>query len=319
MNIWKLRLTIFGTLAAIVGLSTLALTAVLYFVGALNVFSLFGLIIPFNIIQWLLAPYMIDALYRVKEMKPSENTELHYTVERLSKKSGIPTPKVMLAHIPIPNAFAYGSPIAGNRIAVTEGLLQGLSKDEVEAVIGHEIGHLKHRDMQVMMFASFLPAIFYYLGFSLMLSGGYGNDRRQGGGAAVIGVASMALYWVLTLLSLRLSRLREYYADQHSASIVDDGRRKLTVALAKISSSSKKFKNRKGEKDKLSSFRALFISDPESAVDAYRFSAFGFGVDEEKLVREILSKKVTSADNFAEVFSTHPNIVKRLKALLEVS
>jgi len=318
MNLWKLRLSMFGTLTLIIGFSTLAFAAILYFTGALSIMSLLILLVPFNIIQWLLAPYMIDAIYNVKEVKPSENPELCHMVERLSKRSGISAPRVMLARIPIPNAFAYGSPIAGNRVAVTEGLLKELNTGEVEAVLGHEIGHLKHRDMQIMMFASFLPAVFFYLGYWLMLSAGYSRDRREGG-AAIIGIVSIALYWILTLLSLSLSRLREYYADQHSVSIVEDGRRKLSVALAKIASSSKRLKARRGDLSGFNSFKALFIADPESAVGEPRFSAFGFTLNEEELVRRIISRKVTAADRFAEIFSTHPNMVKRLRAILGLS
>ena len=116
-------------------------------------------------------------------------------VADLSKKSGISTPQLMLAQIPLPNAFAYGSPLSGSRVAVTQGLLDNLNNGEVEAVLGHELGHLKHRDVQVMMVVSFLPALFYYIGYHLMLSGIFGGgDSKKGGGGnnALLGLAFMA-------------------------------------------------------------------------------------------------------------------------------
>ena len=317
MSIWTLRLSIIGTLAAIIGVTTLVFTAILNAIGAFSIFTLILLIIPFNIIQWLIAPYMIDAFYRVKEVSPTEEPELHRVVERLSARSGIKKPKVMVAHIPIPNAFAYGSPIAGTRVAVTTELLKTLDMEEVEAVLGHEIGHLKHRDVQVMMFVSILPAIFYYLGWSLLWSRMYSREER-GGGAVALGLASMIVYWVLTLLSLHLSRLREYYADRHSVSIVDDGARKLSEALAKISMYTSRV--RKDVVSNFSSFKALFISDPERArSDALVFARERLYSSDYRLVERILRRKITMWDRIVELFSTHPNIVKRIKALQEIA
>ena len=317
MGIWTLRLSIIGTLAAIIGITTLVFTAILNAIGAFSIFTLILLIIPFNIIQWLIAPYMIDAFYRVKEVSPTEEPELHRVVERLSARSGIKKPKVMVAHIPIPNAFAYGSPIAGTRVAVTTELLKTLDMEEVEAVLGHEIGHLKHRDVQVMMFVSILPAIFYYLGWSLLWSRMYSREER-GGGAVALGLASIIVYWVLTLLSLHLSRLREYYADRHSVSIVDDGARKLSEALAKISMYTSRV--RKDVVSNFSSFKALFISDPERArSDALVFARERLYSSDYRLVERILRRKITMWDRIAELFSTHPNIVKRIRALQEMA
>ncbi|RJS80789.1 protease HtpX [Candidatus Bathyarchaeota archaeon] len=317
MSIWTLRLSIIGTLAAIIGITTLVFTAILNAIGAFSIFTLILLIIPFNIIQWLIAPYMIDAFYRVKEVSPTEEPELHRVVERLSARSGIKKPKVMVAHIPIPNAFAYGSPIAGTRVAVTTELLKTLDMEEVEAVLGHEIGHLKHRDVQVMMFVSILPAIFYYLGWSLLWSRMYSREER-GGGAVALGLASMIVYWVLTLLSLHLSRLREYYADRHSVSIVDDGARKLSEALAKISMYTSRV--RKDVVSNFSSFKALFISDPERArSDALVFARERLYSSDYRLVERILRRKITMWDRIVELFSTHPNIVKRIRALQEMA
>lgn len=193
-----------GTLAAIIGLSTLFFMVILSLAGV-NLMLLPFIVVVFNIIQWLIAPFLIDALYRVKEVKKSEDPELHGMVERLSKKSGMKMPRVMKANIPLPNAFTYGSPIAGSRVAVTKGLLETLGPEEVEAVIGHELGHLKHRDVQVMMFVSILPAIFYFIGYSMLLSSMFRRgDERGGGGAAIIGIASIFLYWILTMFTLRM-------------------------------------------------------------------------------------------------------------------
>jgi len=307
-----------GTLAIIIGLSTLFFTVILSLVGSFDLVTLGILVVAFNILQWLISPYLVDALYSVREIPEHENPKLHETIENLSRKSGIKKPRLMLAQIPIPNAFAYGSPIGGSRVAVTSGLLKTLEYEEVEAVIGHELGHLKHKDVQTMMFVSLLPAIFYYIGFSLMLSM-YGRRREGSGGAALLGIGFMAFSWILNMFILYLSRLREYYADRHSASIVEDGPRKLSEGLAKIVHTTRTMRRTRKKTQHLNAFKALFIADPDHAeTDSMAISSITASGDQ-KLVQGILSKKLTTMDKIIEIFSTHPNIVKRLRILQELS
>ena len=311
-----------GTLAIIFGLSTLVFTVIMSLTGVFDLLTLAMLVVTFNIVQWLISPYLVGAIYKVRELRKNENPQLHQMVENLSEKSKISKPKLMLAQIPIPNAFAYGSPLTGNRVAVTQGLLKSLNEDEVEAVIGHELGHLKHRDVQVMMVVSFLPALFYYIGFSLMLSGMYRGRRDDSGGSALIGIGFLIFSWVLNLFTLYLSRLREYYADRHSVSVVDNGGQKLSTGLAKIVNATRKVNNAqkaKREKPNSSAFKALFIADPDRAsVDSAELAAMEVQSDQ-KLVQEITSRKLTFVDKLIEALSTHPNIVKRLRALQELS
>lgn len=309
----------FGTLAAIIGLSTLVLAAILLLVGTLDLITLGIVVVVFNIGQWLLSPYIINAIYRTRELPENENPKLHEIVENLSRKSDIKKPKLMLAQIPIPNAFAYGSPIAGKYVAVTSGLLKTLDYGEVEAVLGHELGHLKHRDVQVMMFVSLLPALLTYIGYSLMLSSMYrSGGKNEGGSAALLGIVFMLFSWVLNMFILYLSRLREYYADRHSATIVDNGSQKLSEGLAKIVNASKNMKRTRKETQNLNAFKALFIADPDHAdADSIAISSMSSQSDQ-RLVQEILLQRLTMIDRVTEIFSTHPNIVKRLRALQEI-
>jgi len=311
-----------GTLALIIGLSTLFFTVILTLTASFDLLTLGILVGVFNIVMWLISPYMIDAMYRVRAMPATEQPKLHEVVADLSKKCNISTPRLMLAQIPLPNAFAYGSPIAGTRIAVTSGLLTTLNDGEVAAVVGHELGHLRHRDVQIMMFVSLLPAVAYFIGYSLMLSGMFGGNQKNQGNGAMLGIVFMAFSWIMNLFILDLSRLREYYADRNSASIVDGGSEKLSTGLVKIVNATKNMdrmgRTRQQTKN-LNAFKALFITDPDRAiVDSAELSNMSVG-DSQKLVQEILSKKLTTADRIFEIFSTHPNIVKRLKALQELA
>lgn len=303
-----------GTLAIIISLSTLVFTVILSLFTTFSFATLGILVVAFNIFQWLISPYIIDSLYRIREIREDENPKLHAMMEEISRKSGMKKPRLMLAQIPIPNAFAYGSPIAGNRVAVTDGMLKALDQGEVEAVLGHELGHLKHRDVQVMMFVSLLPALFSYIGYSFMMSSWYRGRRDEGSGGAMLGLAFMAFSWILNMFILYLSRLREYYADRHSALVVENGSQKLSTGLAKIVQVTKNMGRTKKQKQNLGAFKALFIVDPDHAeTDSMAISAMR--LNDQKLVDDILARKVTTLERVIEIFSTHPNIVKRLKAL----
>lgn len=321
MSIWKLRMSMAGTIAIIIALSTLVSAVILSLAGTFDILTLGILVVAMNLFQWLISPYIIDALYGTRELSADEYPKLHEMVEDLSRKSGIKKPRLMLAKIPVPNAFAYGSPIAGNRVAVTDSLLKTLDQGEVEAVIGHELGHLKHKDVQVMMFASLLPAVFYYLGYSLMLSSWFRGSQKESnsGGAALIGLAFMAFSWILTMFTLYLSRLREYYADRHSALTVENGSNKLSTGLAKIVNATKNMSRSRKQKQNQSAFKALFIADPDHAqIDSAEIGK-ATSSGQEDLVQGILSRKLTLADRIIEAFSTHPNIIKRLRALKELN
>src|SRR5208283_1857319 len=104
MNAWKLRLSMAATLAIIFGLSTLVVAVVLTLAGVFSLLTIGILVVVINVAQWLLGPYLIGAIYKVRELKQAENPGLYQTVENLSRKSGISTPKLMLAQIPLPNA-----------------------------------------------------------------------------------------------------------------------------------------------------------------------------------------------------------------------
>lgn len=315
MGVLKLKFAMYTTLAIIIGVSTLIVAAIMLLAGITNILAIMAMIILVNLIQWLMAPYIIEALYGVREASPLTYGWLHEMVERLSAKSGISKPKVMIAEIDIPNAFAYGSPLTGNRIAVTRGLLNTLKRGEIEAVLGHEIGHLVHKDVQIMMLASLLPALLYYIGYIFVY--GIRSDREEAGVLALIGILSIIASFILNLFVLGLSRLREYYADRHSALIVEDGPRKLQLALAKIVAYTSKAVSLGVNVHSYSSFRHLLIADPSSALRDYEQLREYYG--EYSLVERIKRRKLTFWDNLIELFSTHPNMVKRMRALDEIA
>ncbi len=319
----KLFLGMVGTALAILLVTALGIGFVLYALGVFSFTALLIYTVGISVFQWLFAPAVIELAYSVREADPTRYSWLHEIVEELSRKSGIRKPKVMIADIPVPNAFAYGSPLYGNRVAVTRGLLNVLSRDEIAAVLGHEIGHLKHRDVQIMTFATILPAIFlllarYLFWWSFWVPAAEEREERGATPLILVAVIVGVIGFLLNLLVLGLSRLREYYADYHSALVVRGGARKLQLALAKIVTSTARIVSHRPELlSHLSPFRALFITDPNRAIE--ESEALAEYSREWFIVERLKRRRLTFMDQLMELFSTHPHIVKRLRALDEIA
>ncbi len=244
----KLRLTMAGVAIVIVGLGlalALGVLALLYGPTMLTVYAITGILIFIlfiNILQWLFGPYIINAMYHAREVSPDDPRYgwLVDIVNEVAEANGIKTPKVYIADAPFPNAFAYGSPIAGKRVAITTPLLRILNKDEIKAVLGHELGHLRHRDVEFLMFIGLIPALIYWLGYSLWFSGLWGSWWGEGRGSdspvvlMLIGLGLLAVSFLFNLFLLALNRMREAYADINSAITIPGAARNLQRALAKI-------------------------------------------------------------------------------------
>ncbi|MEM0381131.1 MAG: zinc metalloprotease HtpX [Nitrososphaerota archaeon] len=302
-----LRVSMITIWLVVVGTATLLLTALILYLGlpTFYIYGVIGFVVILNILQWLLGPYLINAVYRVREADAASYQWLYQMVDEVASKSGLrDRPKVMIADIGVPNAFAYGSPLTGPMVAVTSGLLGRIPREELEAVIAHEVGHLKHRDVVVMLMISLIPAIIYYIGYTLYMSGLFGGGRRNGGGAApvLIGIGLIVLSFIFNLFVFLMSRLREYYADSHAAMVVSDGARKLQRALVRIMTLSGRI--RPEMRARTEQLKMFFISDPEHAIDPY--------VDVERAIEELRRAK---AGPLSDLFSTHPHPSKRIKHL----
>jgi len=321
-SILNLRLSMITTLALYIGITSLAFVLILSMLG-IGIFYAIALAATFHIIQWLIAPYIIESMYHVRELHEREYPWLHRVFEEVITRAKLNfKPKLMIAEISIPNAFAYGSPLTGPRVAVTKGLIENLHVEEVKAVLGHEIGHLRHKDVQIMLFLSLLPAIFFIIGRYLMWSllwGGIGSRRDERGGpilAIALAALCYAIYIVLLIIMLRYSRLREYFADYEAAINIPDGAKKLAAALVRIATITGRLsRHAKSIVMKSSSFKALLISDPET--DVIKGLILGEEEDWRKDYQLALAlARQEKAE--AELFSTHPPLVKRIKALIEI-
>jgi heat shock protein HtpX len=303
----KLRATMVGVWFAVVGLATLILTAIMLYLGLPSAYTYltFLMVVAINVLQWLFGPYMINAVYHARPADPVSEGWLYESVRELARRSGLgKEPKVVVAEIDLPNAFAYGSPLTGPMVAVTRGILRRMPRDELEAVLAHEVGHLKHRDVMVMLMISLIPAVIYYIGYTLYISGLFGGGRRNGGAAygVLIGIALMIISFVFNIFVFLMSRLREYYADSHAALTVPDGARKLQRALVRIMALSGRLPP--SERVRHETLKMFFISDPEAAIDP--------AIDLDRAIESFRRMKVSA---LADLFSTHPHPAKRIRHL----
>jgi len=151
-KMWLLVVLMFGILYGLI-------TGIGSYLGAGSAISYIILAVLFMGLQYLIGPSLVSMMMRVKWVSEKEEPELHRVVAELAQKAGIPKPKVGISQLSVPNTFAFGKTQADGRVCVTQGILRLLSKDELKAVIGHEISHLKHRDMPVITLRSVIPLI----------------------------------------------------------------------------------------------------------------------------------------------------------------
>ena len=318
----RLKLSMMATLALMFSLTSLLLSVILSLVGNFGYMALvqiLTLVTVFHIAQWLFAPYVIEALYRVRHVESSDPKYgwLVNVVSNLAKKSGIHKRIVVgVAKIDIPNAFAYESPLTGPRIAITERLLRIAPPNEIEAVIAHELGHIKHRDVAVMMIISLIPALLYWLGYAILRMGTFYSlgERRSNIPviAIAVGIALIALTFVFNLIVLYFSRLREYYADAHAVAMVERGGTKLKRALTRILVDCGYLRRLGIDLSRYSHLKALFISDPEVELNIgpVRY------LTPEYL--DMIAEKIKSLPPRGEILSSHPHPAKRFRVLEEL-
>lgn len=214
----------------------LAFITVLWFAG-LDFFSLLVIAGVLLGVQYYFSDKLVLWSMKARVVSPSEAPELHGIVERLVALADLPKPKVAIVNSGVPNAFATGRSPGSAVVAVTTGLMQRLDRRELEAVIAHELTHVKNRDVMVITIASFLSTVAYFIMRSFMfrgMGGGYGRRRDGVGGIILVYLASLAV-WVISFFLIRaLSRYREYAADR-GAAIITGAPSQLSSALLKIS------------------------------------------------------------------------------------
>jgi heat shock protein HtpX len=214
--------------AIYVGFVVILLTAG---VGATAMFLIVG---GLALAQLFLSDKIALSAMGAREVSPEQAPGLHAMIERLCIQADLPKPKVAVADIPVPNAFALGRSQKKATVCATTGIMNTLSPAELEGVMAHELSHVKNRDVLIMTIASFFASVAAMITqFGFFFGGGMGDDD-EGPGFLVVLLVSLAVYVISFFLMLALSRYREFSADR-GAALVTGRPSALSSALLKIS------------------------------------------------------------------------------------
>lgn len=236
---------------------------------------------------------MISGMTGAQEIGPEELKPLRRIVENVSIAAGLPvTPDVRIVDDPAPNAFAAGLRRETSYLGVTTGLLRTMPKRELEAVLGHEVSHVRNRDTYLMTMATIFAgviALIADIGFRMLIFGG--GRSRKGGGVLLVVLAVIGLLlapYAALLLRMSLSRRREFLADAGSAEILNDPEA-MALALRRLQLDTTTVKYADA------SVAHLWVESPTSRVDSER--------------RGVLA--------LSSLFDTHPPLERRIAALEE--
>ena len=205
-----------------------ALTALMIFMGNL-IGGQQGMIVAFimamgmNFFSYWFSDKMVLRMYNAQEVEPAQAPELHQIVEELAREAGVPKPRVFIIPTESPNAFATGRNPEHAVVAVTQGILRLMTPMELKGVLGHEMGHVQHRDILIQTVATTLAGAIMIVAnmaqWGAMSGVGSSQDGEDRGGMGNLGLLIMAIMapFAAMLIQMAISRSREYLADQAGA------------------------------------------------------------------------------------------------------
>ncbi|MBI4735861.1 MAG: zinc metalloprotease HtpX [candidate division NC10 bacterium] len=190
--------------------------------GMLMAFLFAGLM---NFASYWWSDRIVLWMYGAQEVSQAEAPEFHALVRRLAQRAGLPMPRVYIIPTDTPNAFATGRNPDHAAVAATQGILRILSPDELEGVMAHELGHVRHRDILISTVAATLAGAIMMLArmaqWAAWFGGGRSSEEDEGGAGGILGLVLLAILAPLAamLIQMAISRAREYLADAAGAQI----------------------------------------------------------------------------------------------------
>jgi heat shock protein HtpX len=190
-----------------------------------------------NFFSYWFSDKIVLRMYKAQEVTPDQAPQIYETVKKLADRAGLPTPKIYVIPEESPNAFATGRDPEHAVVAVTEGLLKLMNKEEVEGVLAHELAHIKNRDILVGSIAATLAGAIMVIANMARWAAIFGGSRRddEGGGGGIIGLIAMSIIAPIAamIIQMAISRSREYMADATGAGFAGNPKG-LAGALAKL-------------------------------------------------------------------------------------
>jgi len=313
---FSLHARMFLLLAVLFAIIYMVATLIGVSMGIANFYFYLVLSLVLMAIQYAIGPKLVEWSMRVRYVSEAEQPDLHRMVGELARRAGVPKPRVGVAPMPLPNAFAFGRGWSDGRVCVTQGILGLLNEEELRAVLGHEISHLRNRDVLTITLLSVIPMILYRIAWNFMF---YGGGRRRGSGQGVlIGLAAFLFYFITNLLVLYASRIREYFADKGSVALGNPPSAMATALYKLVYGSART--DRALVRD-VEGLKAFFVNDPSCArreiqelsqLDLDRSGTIDAAELEAMRSRPL---SLSFSDRMMELLSTHPNMLKRIKAL----
>jgi len=295
-----------------------ALVVMIGTAAGMNDFTVYFVIaFAMMLVQYLIGPKMVEWTMGVRYVRREEYPDIYGMVEDQAMRANIPMPRVAVSALPIPNAFAFGRGIRDGRVCVTEGIIRLLNPQELKAVIGHEISHIKNRDVLTITILSVIPMIMYRIAWHFLF---YGRRNDRGSNTALVGLAALVFYFVTSLLVLYASRIREYFADRGSVELGNNPESLASALYKLVYGSARVNKNVLKEAEGL---KAFFVNDPSRAMSEIRelsqLDTDKSGTIDRAELAALQNKelKLSFADHLMEMMSTHPNMLKRIKTLSE--
>ncbi|MBW2038047.1 MAG: zinc metalloprotease HtpX [Deltaproteobacteria bacterium] len=225
------------------------LTILLVWIGSLlggRNGAIFALILAavMNFSVYWFSDRIVLKMYRAQEATEAEVPGLHRIVRELAQRGGLPMPKVYIIPNDAPNAFATGRNPQHAAVAVTTGIMRLLNEDELKGVLGHELSHIRHRDILIGTIAATIAGAISFIASMARWSaifGGFGDDREGGGVANLIAVLLLTTLasFAAILIQMAISRSREYHADEGGARLAGNPLY-LARALAKLDAGAKR-------------------------------------------------------------------------------